>query len=316
MRRNWLGYACINQTLSDTERLTPNRTLRAATLEERGLEYLSDLILTNLESLYRVLEWNTEHGFRLYRMSSEMFPFYSHPEYGYEIEDLPRAGEVLEALLRIGDYARSTGQRLTYHPGPFNVLASPNDEVVRKTVRELDCHSNLLNYMGYEPSWENKINIHVGGAYGDKTLALDRFCRNFQLLAPHTQQRLTVENDDRANLYSVKDLYEGVYQVVGIPIVFDYHHYKFNTGGLTEEESARLAHSTWPAEVVPVFHYSESRTREQGEDRDVPAHSDFVTGTIDTYGLTFDVVVEAKRKEQAVMAYLEANPNWTLQGVK
>ena len=314
MRRNHLGYACINQTLSDLQGVCTNRTLRLKTLEEQGLEYLAELIIGNLDALQKVLEWNAAQGYRLYRMSSEMFPFYSHMIHGYEIEDLPRADEILARLASLGEYARSTEQRLTFHPGPFNVLASPNPDVVAKTVRELNCHSHIFDLMGFEPSWENKINIHVGGAYGDRKSALARFCANFALLDDGTKQRLTVENDDRANLYSVKDLYEGVYKVIGIPIVFDYHHHYFNTGDLTEQEALALAHDSWPTDVVPVFHYSESKVIEQGGDKMTPAHSDYISGSIDTYGYSFDLVFEAKRKDQAVDSFLSVNPNWTLHG--
>ena len=313
MVRNHLGYACINQTLSDTEQVCTNRTLRLKTLKEQGLEYLSELITGNLDALRQVLEWNYEHDFKLYRMSSEMFPFYSHLEHGYKIEDLPQSELILSQLRSLGEYARSTEQRLTFHPGPFNVLASPNPEVVKKAVNELNCHSHILDLMGFEPSWENKINIHVGGAYGDRESALKRFCESFALLDEGTKKRLTVENDDRANLYSVKDLYDGVYKVIGIPIVFDYHHYCFNTGDMTEQEALALAHSTWPKNVVPVFHYSESKVIEQGGDKMTPAHSDYIKGSIDTYGYAFDLVFEAKRKEQAVYSFLDCNPDWTLQ---
>ena len=302
MVRNHLGYACINQTLSDSKDICTNRTLRLKTLEEKGLEYLAELITGNLSALQEVLEWNYEKGYKLYRMSSEMFPFYSHLEHGYKIEDLPQAELILSQLRSLGEYSRRTNQRLTFHPGPFNVLASPNPDV--------------FDLMGFQPSWENKINIHVGGAYGDRESALKRFCESFALLDESTQRRLTVENDDRANLYSVKDLYHGVYEVIGIPIVFDYHHHGFNTGDMTEQEALALAHSTWPVSTVPVFHYSESKVIEQGGDKMTPAHSDYITGSIDTYDYSFDLVFEAKRKDQAVSSFLVNNPNWTLHGTK
>ena len=127
---------------------------------------------------------------------------------------------------------------------------------------------------------------------------------------------MTVENDDRANLYSVQDLYDGVYKVIGIPIVFDYHHHCFNTGGLTEREALALAHTSWPTDVVPVFHYSESKVIEQGGDKMTPAHSDYISGSIDTYGYNFDLVFEAKRKDQAVDSFLLVNPHWNLQGIE
>jgi UV DNA damage endonuclease len=100
--------------------------------------------------------------------------------------------------------------------------------------------------MGFEPSFENKINIHVGGAYGDKEAALERFCENFELLSNSTKKRLVVENDDSPNEYSVKDLIRGVHLKLGTPITFDYFHHKFNTGGLTEEEALIAAAATWP----------------------------------------------------------------------
>lgn len=313
MVRNHIGYACINNGLSE-QGVCANRTLRQKTLEEKGYDYLSELILTNLDALDTIFRWNAENGYRLYRMSSEMFPFYSHMDLGYEIEDLPQSKLILEKLQQLGKFARNHDLRVTFHPGPFNVLASANPQVVSKTVRDLNCHSKIFNYMGFEPSWENKINIHVGGAYGDKESALARFCENFQLLESHTQKRLTVENDDRANLYSVKDLYEGVHLKIGIPIVFDYHHYKFNTGGQTEHEALLLALSSWPDSVVPVCHLSESRTIEQGEEKETPAHSDFIRGTLETYGESFDVVFEAKKKELSVQSFLAENQDWNLLG--
>ena len=54
---------------------------------------------------------------------------------------------------------------------------------------------------------------------------MKRFCENFNRLPDSVKTRLTVENDDKASMYSVVDLYEGVYKVIGIPIVFDYHHH-------------------------------------------------------------------------------------------
>merc|ERR1711991_160395 len=112
----------------------------------------------------------------------------------------------------------------------------------------------------------NKINIHIGGAYGDKEKSMERFCKNFERLPDSVKTRLTVENDDKATMYSVTDLYEGVYCKIGIPIVFDYHHHRFCDGGLSEEDALEVAISTW-IDTVPVVHYSESRSIEQEDDK-------------------------------------------------
>ena len=158
--------------------------------------------------------------------------------------------------------------------------------------------------MGLSATVYNKINIHIAGAYGDKQATLDRWISNYHKLDPNTQARLTVENDDKENMYSVQELYDGVYKKCGVPIVFDYFHHKFCTGGLTEEEALKLAASTWPKDIVPLTHYSESRRKEKlDESIKAQAHSDLIKDTIQTYGLDIDVVVEAKHKELAVLNY-------------
>ncbi len=294
-----LGYACINMELREQNIFT-NRTLRKATLEEKGYGYLSELILQNLEDLHTILKHNEEKGIRFFRISSEIFPFISHPELGYNIEELPNNEQILEKMKIIGMYAIQHQHRLTTHPGPFNVLASPNPKVVEKTVLDLEAHSTIFDKMGFTPSYYNKINIHVGGAYGEPTLALQRFCDNYKnLLSDNLKQRLTVENDDRGNLYSVQELYEGIYKVIGIPIVFDYHHHYFCDGGLPEKEALELAISTWPKDIVPVVHYSESKSEKLGKPPS-PAHSDLVFGPMNTYGKNIDIMIEAKHKEKAL----------------
>jgi UV DNA damage endonuclease len=150
----------------------------------------------------------------------------------------------------------------------------------------------------------NKINIHIGGAYGDKKLAMERFCKNFNLLPNSVKDRLTVENDDRDSLYSVNDLYDGVYKKIGIPIVFDYHHHKFCDGGLSEKEALRLSCETWGI-IKPVVHYSESKSIEYKDTSIKPqAHSDYVYDYINTYEHCLDIMIEAKHKELAVLKYM------------
>ena len=167
--------------------------------------------------------------------------------------------------------------------------------------------------MGLSQTPYNKINIHIGGVYGDKVSAMERFCKNFERLPDSVKSRLTVENEDKASMYSVVDLYEGVYKVIGIPIVFDYHHHRFNNGGLTEQEALELAISSWN-KIVPVVHYSESRSIEQEDPKIRPqAHSDYVLDYIDTYGNKVDIMVEAKAKELAVIRYREIHENQKLQ---
>jgi UV DNA damage endonuclease len=271
--------------------------MRRKTFEAKGLDYVSDLALLNVKDLKKIVQWNNEFKIKLFRLSSQIFPWSDD----YKLSELKDYDEICNLMLEIGKIATDAGQRLTMHPGPYNCLASPNQKVVDKTIRELNCHSEQFNMLGFKPSNYNKINIHVGGAYGDKEATLKRFCRNFYLLNDDTQKRLVIENDDSPNEFSVYDLYHGIYKEIGIPITFDYFHHKFNTGDLTEEEALKMAALTWPAGITQCCHYSESRRKEKLDESIRPqAHSDIIYEKIETYGLNPDIVIEAKLKEQAI----------------
>lgn len=323
-----LGYACINMTLAE-EGVSCNRTMIKKTFEAKGLPYASELILSNLKGLKRIVQWNNDNGIKVYRMSSSMFPWMSH----YEFSDLPDYKEICTRLSDIGKLAIDNDQRLSFHPGQFCVLASKSEKVVLNAINELDKSAEIMDLMGLPKSRMAKINIHVGGAYGDKKSALERFCKNYLRTSSSVQARLTVENDDKASMYSVLDLYHGVFKEVQIPIVFDYHHHKFQTGGLDEETALALAGSTWRIGIRQCTHYSESRREEQtlivenlmsknnitsdnlhdwptietlhkeASKIKLQAHSDYITEEIKDYGLDIDVVIEAKAKELTVFDY-------------
>ena len=295
-----LGYACINSTLQAAGGITTNRGMRQKTFNERGLPYVSELALQNVKDLENIVKWNEEMGIKLFRMSSDLFPWMTF----YEFEQLPDYPMIDVYLKNIGALAEKYGQRLTFHPSHFNALGSPNPVVVEKTIKELNKHGEIMDIMGLSATVYNKINIHVGGAYGDKKSTLERWINNYYLLDPNTQMRLTIENDDKANMYSVKELYKGISEQCGVPIVFDYYHHKFCTGGLSEQEALNVAISTWPKDIIPCCHYSESRRKEHlDESIKAQAHSDLICGIIESYGLDIDVVVEAKHKELAVLNY-------------
>ena len=323
-----LGYACINMQLRK-KGINAKRSMIRRTFDAKGLDYVSELCLANARDLVEIIKWNNENGIKVFRMPSDIFPWMSE----YEFTDLPDYKKLCMVLKGAGNLAKKYGQRLSFHPGQFCVLASPSQKVVDSAINELNKSSQIMDLMGLPRSRMAKINIHVGGAYGDKKSALERFCKNYLTTSPGVQSRLTIENDDKASMYSVVDLYEGIYKVVGIPIVFDYYHHKFCTGGLTEEQALKLAASTWPKGIKQCTHYSESRRKEKmlkvenflndsnitlEQIHDFPtmekmykecqkikeqAHSDYIKSDINDYGLDIDVVVEAKAKELALKKY-------------
>ena len=288
-----LGYACINMTMG--KKVTTNRAMVKRTFQTKGLDYVSEVSLKNAQDIIKILEWNRMNGIKFFRLSSALIPWGDH----IDITQLKDYKEIKSELKKAGDFAKFHNMRITSHPGPFVVLTSPKEEVVTNAIADLELHAKVFDMMGLSKTPYNKINIHCNGVYGDKQSAMDRFCKNFKRLSSSVRSRLTVENDDKATMYSVLDLMY-IHQKIGIPIVFDYHHHKFCTGGLTEEEAMKLAASTWPDGITPIVHYSEPK-----EGNKPQAHADYIKQIPDTYGVDVDIMVEAKAKELAILPFIK-----------
>ena len=288
-----LGYACINMTMG--KKVTTNRNMVKRTFQAKGLDYVSELALLNARDIIKILEWNRMNGIKFFRLSSALIPWGDN----IDITQLKDYKEIKFELKKAGDFAKYWGIRITSHPGPFNVLVSPKESVVEKTIADLELHGKIFDMMGLSKTPYNKINIHCNGVYGDKIAAMDRFCKNFKRLSNSVRSRLTIENDDKASMYSVCDLMY-IHERIGIPIVFDYHHYKFCSGVLSEDEALEVAASTWPHGITPVVHYSESKEGSKPQ-----AHSDYIKELPNTYGINVDIMVEAKAKELAILPFIK-----------
>jgi len=321
------GYCCINMQLSE-QGIRTGRTMIQRKFEQGGMQLASDISLKNAQDLLTILQWNEQQGIRLFRVGSEIFPRWNH----YELADLPDIEEIAQHLSAAGDFARAHGHRLTTHPGPFHILGSPDPVVVENSIVGLERHSEMFDLMGYAPSFDNLINIHVGATYNDKKSTVHRWLRNWDRLSDSLKSRLVLENDDKASMYSVRDLYEMIHSEIAIPITFDYWHHTFNTGDLSEQEAFFMARETWQRHgVIQCTHYSESRRREyqrliegicsrhnialedlakwptfHKEYKEFTkikeqAHADYILELPNTYGVEdLDVEVEAKAKELAI----------------
>jgi len=295
-----LGYACINMGFSERpkkQRITTNRGMIRKTFLEKGLPYVSELALANCQDLQKILKWNNDNDIKFFRMSSGLFPWGSE----YKIEDLPDYEDIAEVLYQCGLFAAENNIRITTHPDHFNKLTSPKESVIQNTIKDLELHGKMFDLMYLPRTPYAKINIHVGAAYDDKSMALDNFCKNFQRLSEAVKTRLTVENDDKPSLYTTRELYDNIFKRIGIPVVFDYHHHSLHDGGQPEQEALEMALSTWDVGTRPVVHYSESRSDEYGDPKIKPqAHSDSYVRPVNTYGLPMDIMLEAKHKEKAL----------------
>jgi len=294
-----LGYACINMTIG--KKVTTNRSMVKRTFQAKGLDYVSELALLNAKDIIRILEWNRLNEIKFFRLSSAIVPWGDN----IDLTQLKDYKEIKRELKKAGDFAKFHNIRITSHPGPFVVLTSPKENVVEAAIRDLELHGKIFDMMGLSKTPYNKINIHCNGVYGDKISAMDRFCKNFKRLSKSVQSRLTVENDDKASMYSVCDLMY-IHERIKIPIVFDYHHYQFCKGVLTEDEALELAVSTWPRGITPVVHYSESKALHENDSKVKPqAHSDYIKELPNTYGINVDIMVEAKAKELAILPFIK-----------
>ena len=172
------------------------------------------------------------------------------------------------------------------------MLTSQSERVVLNALDELDKHGQVFDLMGLPNSPAAKINIHIGGAYGDRTSAMDRWCKNYERLSDSAKSRLTVENDDKPKLYSTKMLYDNIVKRTGTPIVFDSHHFDCGPQDSTYEEAFQMAVDSWPRGVRPQCHHSNSRKKYEDPTARVNAHSDWYYEPFNDCGNSVDVVLE------------------------
>jgi UV DNA damage endonuclease len=292
-----LGYACINTELRMQKKpVFTSRTLRLATLKEKGMVYLKTLISQNLTDLLTMLEWNKAHNILFMRLSSEMFPFASHPEHGYDIVSYS------EELKKIGDYAKSNGMRLTMHPGQFNVLSSPKEDVIKHTLLDLQHHARILDLMGLDQS--SVMIIHGGGVYGNKAKSLERLENNISLLPENVKNRLVLENCEMS--YCVEDLLP-ISERLNIPIVLDFHHDAIYPSSNPVEFYFDRVFKVWfDRNIKPKVHISNSVPGIKITDSKTARrkHSDFIYffhEALLSIKFPIDVMFECKMKEQAIL---------------
>ena len=278
----------------------------------------------SVEMLHQIFEYLNKNDIRMYRMSSDLAPYLTHPDFPQFHNQLE---EAQAELAELGKKAREYDLRLSLHPSQYIVLNAQDEEIAQKSIADLNAQAQILEMMGLD---DNAVVItHVGGAYGDKAAGIERFARRYALLPEVTRRRLIVENDDVT--YSAADALR-VHDLCGIKVVFDNLHHFCNNPIITDEqgehrlsmrEALTRAFATWPEHLTPKVHYSSPRTESQEAARKngktgkmenyqtAPhdrLHSDYVNPMEFLYYLEksqglrpFDVMVEAKAKDLAVL---------------
>lgn len=296
-----IGYCCIavgpNQGKSKKDHLLVNRGMIKKTFESKGLGYVSDLTILNLKDCLSILKWNVKNDIKLYRLSSDMFPCLGF----YKIEDLPKINQIKSILSEIGKFIIENKLRVTFHPSHFCVLASDRQVVVDNTIDELNKHAQIFDLMGLPQSPYYAINIHIGTTRPTLKEAATRFVNNFQLLSDSCKKRLTIENDDSPNQYSVKMLHDWVYSSIGIPIVVDSLHYRCNPSDLSWKDTLELGVSTWKCK--PLTHHSSSKKLHEDKSSKLEAHADFLYERFDNLDIDLDIELECKQKDISLLKY-------------
>lgn len=202
-----LGYACIPLTVNA-------KTNRRLLLKDYNEKSLINIIEENLKDLNIILIHNNKNGIKLFRISSDIIPLASHKINTYNWQNGFKS-----QLSDIGQYIKSNNMRVSMHPGQYTVLNSPNDDIVKKSILDLQFHCDFLDSLGVD--YTNKIIIHIGGVYGDKSSAKKRFIDNFDKLSNSVKKRLVIENDEKN--FSLDDVLE-IAHSVNIPVIFDNLH--------------------------------------------------------------------------------------------
>ncbi len=297
-----IGYPCINLSLS----CRPSRTFRLSSL---SAERLRETLAGNLACLEEIVRWNAEHGLLFLRITSDLVPLASHPQ-----NTFPWDRWFAEDFARIGAAIRAFGMRISMHPDPFVLLNTPRRDVLRASVAELEYHLRVLELLGLDTA--AKVQIHVGGTYGDKRAALDRFARRFRRLDRALQRRLVVENDGR--LFNFSDVLQ-LHEKCGVPVLWDAFHHELNSDGRGVGEALTAAGATWStADGLPMVDYSSPLPEgRKGAHSYALDEGHFLRFLEESRPHDFDLMLEVKDKERSALkaaALAAADPRFVGQG--
>lgn len=284
------GYPCINRSIG----CTANSTFR---LDSYSEERMIKTIQKNIFSLKKTLEWNVAHNILFFRIGSSFIPFASHPvcTFAWKLY-------FAEELRQLGVFIKKHGMRISMHPDQFVLINAQNPLIVEKSIAELVYHAELLD--SFELNIDAKIQIHVGGVYGNKKTAIDCFLKNYPYLSPFVQRRLVVEHDH--NRFSFQDCFE-IHQKITIPIVVDTLHHECLNNGESLRTIMEKAQTTWQEKDGPLMidYSSQKIDAVKGAHAESMNELHFLLFLKEVKGIRFDCMFEIKDKEQSALRALK-----------
>ncbi len=284
-----IGYPCINRNLS----CRSSKTFRLASYSE---ERMMSTIEGNLDCLQKILEFNREHDLLFFRITSDLIPFASHP-----VCTLPWQRTFKKTFQAIGDFINKHDMRVSMHPDQFVLINSLDEDIFQRSVAELIYHAEVLDLLGADST--AKIQIHVGGIYGNKRESMNRFVKRFYLLPDPVKKRLVIENDER--LYSVNDCLQ-IHRDTNLPLVFDVFHFNcYNHGEDLKDVFAEVCHTWSSTDGLPITDYSsQEKTKRKGSHAQTINLKNFRNFIDKTKGMDFDIMCEIKDKEKSALKAL------------
>ncbi|QTM98424.1 UV DNA damage repair endonuclease UvsE [Sediminibacillus dalangtanensis] len=294
------GYVSIALSLWEA---SPSHTLTFTNWKKMDKdsrkEKLHHLTEQNLTNTLRALHYNIAHGIDIYRMSSSLVPLATHPEVKWDFVTPFRC-----LFEEIGDLVKKHKLRVSFHPNQFTLFTSPQDHVTANAILDMTYHYEMLEAMGLHK--EATMNIHVGGAYGNKQEAIERFNQNFIKLEEDIRRQTTLENDDKT--YTAEETLQ-ICETHSVPFVFDYHHHWANPGEGDYRELLPRIFATWEGTgKPPKFHLSSPKSKKLFR-----AHADYVEkdfamefiNALKNHGDSADIMIEAKAKDKAALKLVE-----------
>jgi UV DNA damage endonuclease len=295
-----LGFVANSLALWDS---SPSKTMTYRRFTElpaqERIEKLMEVTRQNLAHTKRILYYCAAHEIELYRLSSSIVPLATHPDVEWDF-----LSPFKEEWRELGSLIKKFGIRASFHPNQFTLFTSPRQEVTDNAVKDMEYHYMMLEYMGVEK--QSVINIHIGGTYGDKKAALDKFHENVKTIPPEVKGIMTLENDDKT--YNVSETLAAC-QKEDIPMVLDIHHHEANLSEHPLEEYLEEIFRTWEGrDLVPKIHISSPKSEKAFRSHSDYVDPDFVKPffkTLKKFGKDVDFMIEAKHKDLAMLKLIE-----------
>lgn len=278
-----LGYACITNCLDST---SSSPYTYGEYLKYGDMEKLDRVIVSNLKSLEEIIYYNIKNNIHFYRMSSKIIPLATKDDVKFNYTT-----KYKKYYNRISKIINDNNLRVDFHPDQFCVLNSTNKDVVKNSIDILDYHYKLLNMMKIK---DKVLILHVGSNVLGKNNSIKRFVNNFNKLPDYLKKCIVIENDDK--VFNVSDTLK-ISDMINVPIVLDYHHYKCNKSDIDIERIFK----TW--NIKPKLHFSSPKNK-----KDFRSHSDYINSNdfiefielIKKYNTDVDIMLEAKMKDEAL----------------